>query len=258
MYRSIRNSHIPPPRAFELFSLVVVKFPTPVPKTPFTCPTSRLNSVVKCRTSGPLSLRKLYIIWAEISVSSVFPKVTNRNVMSATINISSTMITEGSGSCSSVWRQTRAVFMRNAARTQNRGNKSNSPPLWCCSQMPHPKYVAVRQIAPSPGIGGCLHSSQTQMEIFWRCLERENLKLITLGSERVKTNIRTHFLVYLWLWNENGVKNLLFAFPEWYFKTTEHWDISSYWLWQDHSHWEAAVLRWKDQPHAWGKTAANK
>ena len=32
--------------------------------------------------------------------------------------------------------------------------KSNSPPLWCCGQMPHPKYIAVHQTSPSPGKGG--------------------------------------------------------------------------------------------------------
>ena len=47
------------------------------------------------------------------------------------------MITEGYGSCFSIWRQTRAVFMRDAARN-----------IKLRRQKPHPKYVAVRQIPP--------------------------------------------------------------------------------------------------------------
>ena len=86
MYQSIRNSHIPPPGIWT-FQFSCGQIPNSRAKNPFKCPTSRLNSVVKCPPSGPLFLRKSDVIWAEISVSSVFPDVTNRNVMSATLNI---------------------------------------------------------------------------------------------------------------------------------------------------------------------------
>ena len=105
-----------PPPGIWTFQFSCGQIPNSRAKNPFKCPTSRLNSVVKCPPSGPLFLRKSDVIWAEISVSSVFPDVTNRNVMSATLNIHSPMITEGYGSCFSIWRQTCTVFMRNAAR----------------------------------------------------------------------------------------------------------------------------------------------
>ena len=86
----------PPPSPGNLPGIWTFQFscgqiPHPGVQNPFKCPTSRLNSVVKCPT-GPLFPRKSDDIWAEISVSSVFPDVTNRNVMSATLNIGSSMI----------------------------------------------------------------------------------------------------------------------------------------------------------------------
>ena len=69
--------------------------------------------------------------------SSVFPDVKNRNVMSATLNIGSPMITEGYGSCFSIWRQTRAVFMRYAARNIKSRQRIKFPTPMVI--MPHPK-----------------------------------------------------------------------------------------------------------------------
>ena len=96
----------PPPTtpwAFELFSLVVVKFPTPGPKIRSNAP--RQDWIQWSNAPSPVhsSSRKSDVIWAEISVSIVYTTdVTNRIVMSATLNIGSPMITEGYGSCFSI------------------------------------------------------------------------------------------------------------------------------------------------------------
>ena len=174
MYRSIRNSHIPPPPppppGILTFQFSCGQMPHPGAKKPFKCPTSRLNSVVKCPTSGPLFLRKSDVAWAEISVSSFFPGVTNRNVMSATLNIGSPMITEGSGRCFSACRQTLAVFMRNAARNIKSRQRikfltplvlwSNAPPQVRCgpSNSPLPgqgRGLNARGMPGGGGGGGC-------------------------------------------------------------------------------------------------------
>ena len=150
----------------------------PGAKNPFKCPTSRLNSVVKCPTSGPLVLWKLDVIWAQISVSSVFPNVTNRNVMSATLNIGSPMITEGSGSCFIVWRQTSSVFMRNAARNIKSRQRikfptplvlwSNAPPQVHCGPSNSP--------LPRPGRGSNVRVSNWSVHYCGR--EKKGLRAV--------------------------------------------------------------------------------
>ena len=173
MYRSIQNSHIPPSLPGNPLGIWTSQFscgqiPHPGAKIPFKCPTSRLNSVVKCPTSCPLFLQKSDVIWAEISVSRVFPDVTIRNVMSATLNIGSPMITEGYGSCFSIWRQTRAVFMRNAARNIKSRQRikfptplalwSNAPPQVRCgpsnSRLPGQGRGSNARGMPGGGGGG--------------------------------------------------------------------------------------------------------
>ena len=157
MYRSIRNSHIPPPPGnppgIWTFQFSCGQIPHPGAKNPFKCPTSRLNSVLKCPTSGPLFPRKSDVNWAEIFVSIVFPDVTNRILMSATLNIGSPMITEGYGSCFSIWRQTRAVSMRNAARNIKSRRRIKFPtPLGLWSNAP-PQVRCGPSNSPLPGQG---------------------------------------------------------------------------------------------------------
>ena len=53
--------------------------------------------------------------------------------MSATLNIGPPMITEGSGSCFSIWRQTRAVYVQ--CGTKHKIEATN--------QIPHPSGVVV-------------------------------------------------------------------------------------------------------------------
>ena len=143
----------PPPRAFELFSLVVVKFPTPEPKIRSNAPRQGWIQWSNAPTSGPLFPRKSDVIWAEIFVSIVFPDVTNRILMSATLNIGSPMITEGYGSCFSIWRQTRAVFMRNAARNIKSRRRIKFPtPLVLWSNAP-PQVRCGPSNSPLPGQG---------------------------------------------------------------------------------------------------------
>ena len=114
---------------------------------------SRLNSVVKCPTSGPLFLRKPDVIWAEISISIVFPDVTNRIVMSATLNIGSPMITEGYGSFFSIWRQTHAVVMRDAARNIKSRRRIKFPTPLVLWSNAAPQVRCSPSNSPLPGQG---------------------------------------------------------------------------------------------------------
>ena len=102
------------------FHLVAVKFPTTGPKNSFKCPTSRLDSVVKCPTKCPIhssSESRTILFGLKYPVSSVFPKCHKQERDIATLNIGPPMITERSGSCFSIWRQTRAAFVRQRDET---------------------------------------------------------------------------------------------------------------------------------------------
>ena len=158
MYRSIetRTSPPPPPPPGNPLSIWTFQFscgqiPHPRAKKPVQMPH------VKAEFSGQMPhLRSTlppkvgcYLGWK--SVSSVFPDVTNRNVMSATLNIGSPMITGGSGSFFSIWRKTRCFYAQ--CGTKHKFEATN--------QIPHPSGVVVKCLTQStlrsvkcPGCGG--------------------------------------------------------------------------------------------------------
>ena len=85
MYRSFRNSPPPPPippipptPGTWTFQFSCGQVPHTRAKNPFKCPTARLNSVVKCTTSGPLFQRKSCQIWFGLkSIPAFFQNATN-------------------------------------------------------------------------------------------------------------------------------------------------------------------------------------
>ena len=125
----------------------MVKFPTPGLKIRSNAP--RQGWIQWSNAPPPVrsSSESRILFGLKISVTSVFLKCHKQEHDVFMLNIGSTMITEGSGSCFSV-----ALFLCATRHEKNRGNESNSPPLWCCGQTPH-QYVAARQIPPSPGKG---------------------------------------------------------------------------------------------------------
>ena len=137
MYWSIWNSQYP--RTFELSSLGVVKFPTLGPKI---CSNAPCQGWIQWSNAPPpvhSSSESPILFGLKYPFPAFFQNVTNRNVMSSTLNIDSPMITEGSGSSFCVWRQTRCFYAQCATKHQIEGT----------NQIPHPSGVVVK--CPTPG-----------------------------------------------------------------------------------------------------------